>query len=97
MCNLAYNATIALYTEHLTQMRYNSLAINILRSVRCCQIHLHSTYTTCTLPHDTSTGEGYYGIGEQKSLLLRLIFLRPYGVQSTAYDKNDCKTVGCDV
>ncbi|WP_288509836.1 hypothetical protein [uncultured Prevotellamassilia sp.] len=73
------------------------MAINILRSVRCCQIHLHTTYTTCTLPHGTSTGGGYYGIGEQKSLLLRQISLRPYGVQSTAYDKNDCKTVGWGV
>jgi len=49
------------------------------------------------LPHGTSTGGGYYGIGEQKSLLLRQISLRPYGVKPTAYDKNDCKTAGCDV
>ncbi len=32
------------------------------------------------LPHGTSTGEEYYCIGEQKSLLLRQISLRPYGV-----------------
>ena len=49
------------------------------------------------LPHGTSTGGGYYGIGEQKNLLLRLILLRPYGVKPTAYDKTDCATAGCDV
>ena len=49
------------------------------------------------LPHGTSTGGEYYDIGEQKSLLLRQISLRPYGVKPTAYDKNDCKTAGCDV
>ena len=75
-------------------MRYNSLAINILYSVRCCQIHLHSTYTTCTLPHGTSTGGGYYGIGEQKSLLLRLISLRPCGVKPAAYVQIGCATEG---
>ena len=42
-------------------------------------------------------GEQYHGIGEQKSLLLRLIFLLPYGVKPTAYDKNDCTVAGCDV
>ena len=78
-------------------MRYNSLAINILRSVRYYKIHLHASYTTQVLPHGTNTGGGYYGIGEQKSLLLRQILLRPYGVKPTAYDKNDCKTAGCDV
>ena len=65
---------------HLTLTHCNSLIINTLRSVRCYQIYLHSTYTTCTLPHGTSTGGGYYGIGEQKSLLLRQISLRPCGV-----------------
>ena len=79
---------------HLTLTRCNSLTINTLFSVRCYQFHLHVTYTPLTLPHVTSTGEQYHGIGEQKSLLLRQISLRPYGVQSTAYDKNDCKTVG---
>ena len=78
-------------------MRYNSLAINILRSVRYYQIHLHTTYTTCTLPHGTSTGGGYYGIGEQKILLLRLIFLRPCGVKPAAYVQTDCAAAGCDV
>ena len=97
MCNLAYNATIALYTEHLTQTHRNSLVISTLRSVRYYKIHLHASYTTQVLPRGTSMGGRYYGIGEQKSLLLRLILLLPYGVKSTAYDKNDCKTVGCDV
>ena len=46
------------------------------------------------LPHGTSTGGGRHGIGEQKSLLLRLIFLLPYGVKPTAYDKNDCAVAG---
>ena len=82
---------------HLTLIRYNSLTINTLLSVRYCQRHLHSTYTTCTLPHGTSTGGEYYGIGEQKCLLLRLIFLRPYGVLSTAYVQTDCATVGWGV
>ena len=65
---------------HLTLIRYNSLIVSTLLSVRCYQIHLHTTYTTYTLPHGTSTGGGYYGIGEQKSLLLRQISLRPYAV-----------------
>ena len=75
---------------HLTLIHYNSLIVNTLLSVRCYQIHLHTTYATYTphvLPHGTSTREGYHCIGEQKSPLLRLIFLRPCGVQSTAYDK----------
>ena len=81
---------------HLTLMRRNSLTINTLLSVRYYKCHLHSTYTTCTLPHGTSTGEQYHGIGEQKSLLLRLIFLRPCGVQSTEYDKIYCEAAeGC--
>ena len=78
-------------------MRYNSLIINTLFSVRYCKIHLHTTYTTCTLPHGTNTGGGYYGIGEQKSLLLRQILLRPYGVKPTAYDKINCVTAGWGV
>ena len=41
---------------HLTLMCCNLLIINTLLSVRCCQCHLHATYTTCTPPHDTSTG-----------------------------------------
>ena len=94
-----YHTTIT-YTPnilHLTLMRYNSLIINILLSVRCYKIHLHSTYTTYMLPHGTSTGGGYYGIGEQKSLLLRQILLLPYGVKPTAYDKTECMTAGRDV
>ena len=61
---------------------------------------LHATYTTCTahmLPHDTGTGGRYYGIGEQKNLLLQQIFLRPYGVKPAAYDKNDSEAAWCDV
>ena len=49
------------------------------------------------LPHDTGTGGRYYGIGEQKNLLLRQIFLRPYGVNPTAYVQTDSKAAGCDV
>ena len=49
------------------------------------------------LPHGTSTGERYYGIGEQKSLLLRQILLRPYGVKPIAYDKTDCEVTGWSV
>ena len=94
-----YHTTIT-YTPsilHLTLIRYNSLIINTLLSVRYYQIHLHTTYTTCTLPHGTSTGGGYYGIGEQKSLLLRQILLRPCGVKPTAYDKTDCEAAGWGV
>ena len=49
------------------------------------------------LPHDTGTGGRYYGIGEQKNLLLRQIFLRPYGVKPTAYVQTDSEAAGCDV
>ena len=59
--------------------------------------NLHTTYTPHMLPHDTSMRRGYYGIGEQESLLLRQIFLRPYGVTPTAYVQTDCKAAGCDV
>ena len=65
---------------HLTLTRYNSLIVNTLLSVRCDKFHLHASYTTCTLPHGTSTGGERHSIGEQKSLLLRQISLRPCGV-----------------
>ena len=55
---------------HLTLTPCNSLTINALLSVRCCQFYLHTTYTPYTLPHGTSMGRQYHGIGEQKSLLL---------------------------
>ena len=79
---------------HLTLTRYNSLIVNALLSVRCYQYHLHATYTTYMLPHGTSTGGRYYGIGEQNSLLLRQKSLRPYGVNPAAYVQIDCATVG---
>ena len=79
---------------HLTLTRHNLLIVNTLLSVRCYKFHLHTTYTTLTLPHGTSTGEQYHGIGEQNSLLLRQIFLLPYAVLSTAYDKTDCAAAG---
>ena len=72
----------------------------LLSSVRYYKFYLHTTYTTYTtytaymLPHGTSTGGQYYDIGEQKSLLLRQISLRPRGVQPTAYDKTDCAAAG---
>ena len=94
-----YHITIT-YTPsilHLTLIRYNSLTINTLLSVRYYQIHLHATYTPYTLPHGTSTGGGYYGIGEQKSLLLRQFLLRPCGVKLTAYDKINCEATGWGV
>ena len=65
---------------HLTLTRYNSLIISTLLSVRCYKFYLHTTYTPLMLPHGTSTGGGYYSIGEQKCLLLRQISLRPYAV-----------------
>ena len=79
---------------HLTQTPFNSLIINALLSVRCCQFYLHTTYTTHMLPHGTSTGEQYHGIGEQKCLLLRQISLRPRGVTPTAYVQTDCEAAG---
>ena len=79
---------------HLTLTRYNSLIVNNLLSVRYYKFHLHATYTPHILPHGTSTGGRYYGIGEQKSLLLRQISLRPYGVLSTAYVHVDCEAAG---
>ena len=79
---------------HLTLTRRNSLIINTLFSVRYYQFHLHASYTTHTLPHGTSTGEQYHGIGEQNSLLLRQIVLRPYAVLSTAYVHVDCEAAG---
>ena len=82
---------------HLTLTRYNSLIISSLLSVRYCKFHLHTTYTPHTLPHGTSTGEQYHGIGEQKCLLLRQIYLRPYAVLSTAYVQIGCAAAGCDV
>ena len=82
---------------HLTLKRYNSLIINTLLSVGCCQFYLHTTYTTYTLPHGTSMGGQYHSIGEQKSLLLRQISLRPRGVTPTAYVQTDCTAAGCDV
>ena len=76
---------------HLTLTHCNLLIINTLISVRCYKFHIHASYTTYTLPHGTSTGGRYYGIGEQKSLLLRQIFLRPYGVKPAAYVQTDCE------
>ena len=82
---------------HLTLTRCNSLIVNTLLSVRCYQRHLHASYTTHMLPHGTSTGGRYYGIGEQKSLSLRQIVLRPYAVLSTAYVQTDCEAAGWGV
>ena len=79
---------------HLTLTRYNSLIVNTLLSVRCYKFYLHTTYIPHTLPHGTSMGEQYHGIGEQKCLLLRQILLLPYGVKPTAYDKTDCAAAG---
>ena len=79
---------------HLTLMHRKSLTFNALLSVRCYKIHLHSTYTTYMLPHGTSMGEWSYGIGEQKSLLLRQISLRPCGVKPTAHVQIDYATAG---
>ena len=62
--------------------------------------NLHATCTTCTphmLPHGTGTGGRYYGIGEQKNLLLRQIFLCPYGVKTTSYVQTGREAAGCDV
>ena len=83
--------TYTLSILHLTLIHHNSLTINTLLSVRCYKFYLHTTHT---LPHGTSTGEWHHGIGEQKRLSLRLISLRPCGVQSTAYDKTDCRAAG---
>ena len=79
---------------HLTLIRYNSLIIRSLLSVRCYKIYLHTTYTTLTLLHGTNMEERHHGIGEQKSLSLRQIVLRPYAVLSTAYVQTDCEAAG---
>ncbi len=79
---------------HLTLTRYNSLVINTLISVRCYKFHLHATYTTYMLPHGTNTGGERHSIGEQKSLLLRQISLRPCGVKPAAYVQIGCATEG---
>ena len=49
---------------HLTLAHRNSLTINTLLSVRCYKFYLHATYTTYMLPHGTSMGGRYHGIGE---------------------------------
>ena len=65
--------------------------------------NLHNLHATCTtytphmLPHGTGTGGRYYGIGGQKNLLLRQIFLRPYGIKPTAYVQTGREAAGCDV
>ena len=82
---------------HLTQTCCNSLVINTLLSVRYCKFHLHTTCTIHMLLHCTSMGGWYIGIGEQKSLLLRQIVLRPCGVKSTAYIQTDCEAAGWGV
>ena len=94
-----YHTTIT-YTPnilHLTLTRCNSLIVSTLLSVRCYKIHLHATYTTYMLPHGTNTEERHHGIGEQKSLSLRQITLRPYGVKPAAYVQFDCAAAECDV
>ena len=102
-CGWDFYHTTTTYTPsilYLTLTRRNTLAINTLRCVRYCWYCLHATYTTCTphrLPHGTSTGGQYHGIGEQKSLSLRQISLRPCGVYPTAYVQTDCATVGWGV
>ena len=82
---------------HLTLIRYNLLVINALLSVRYCKFHLHTPYTPHTLPHGTNMGGRYHSIGEQKSLLLRQISLRPCGVKHTAYVQIDWAAAGYDV
>ena len=76
---------------HLTLIYCNSLIISILLSVRCYKFYLHTTCTPHMLPHGTSTGRQHHSIGEQKSLLLRQISLRPCGVQPAAYVQTGCK------
>ncbi|WP_143033393.1 hypothetical protein [Prevotellamassilia timonensis] len=73
------------------------MIVNTLLSVRYYKFHLHTTYTPHMLPHGTSTGGRYHGIGEQKSLLLRQTILRPYGVKPTAYVQTDCEAAGWGV
>ena len=82
---------------HLTLTHCKSLIINTLISVRYYKFYLHTTYTAYMLPHGTSTGGQYHSIGEQKSLLLRQISLRPCGVQSTEYVQTDCTAAGWGV
>ena len=97
MVSETFYHTTTTYTPsilHLTPTHCNLLIINTLISVIYYKFYLHTTYTAYMLPHGTSTGGQYHSIGEQKSLLLRLIFLRPCDVQSTEYDKIDCEAAG---
>ena len=93
----AFSLLQKLYSQsilHLTLTRNNALIINTFLSVRYCKFHLHASYTPHTLPHGTSTGGRCYSIGEQKSLLLRQILLRPYGVKPAAYVQIGCAAAG---
>ena len=93
----AFSLLQKLYSQsilHLTLIHCNLLIINTLISVRHYKFYLHTTYTAYMLPHGTSTGGQYHSIGEQKSLLLRLIFLRPYGVKPAAYVQIGCEAAG---
>ena len=97
MVSETFYHTTTTYTPsilHLTLAHCNLLIINTLISVRYYKFYLHTTYTAYMLPHGTSTGGQYHGIGEQISLSLRQISLRPCGVTPTAYVQTDCKTTG---
>ena len=98
-----YHTTNTLHTEYLTSYTNTSQPIGY-QSLTLCKIlpiplahNLHATCTAHMQPHGTSTGGWYHGIGGAKSLLLRQISLRPCAVKSTAYDKTDCATAGCDM
>ena len=99
MYNLAYNATIALYTEYLTSYTNTLQLIGYQYLTKCKILQNPPTHNLHPhiLPHGTSTGGGYYSIGEQKSLLLRQILLRPYGVKPAAYVQIDCEATGWSV
>ena len=97
MVSETFYHTTTTYTPsilHLTQTHCNLLIINTLISVIYYKFYLHTTYTAYMLPHGTSTGGQYHSIGEQKSLLLRQISLRPRGVTPTAYVQTDCEAAG---
>ena len=94
-----YYTTNTLLAEYLTSYT-NSLQLIDCQCFTQCKMlqipptrNLHNSHVATR----TSTGGRCHGIGEQKSLLLQQISLRPYGVNPAAYVQIGCMAAGCDV
>ena len=88
-----------LHAEHLTSYTNMLQFIGYQYFTWCKILQFPPTHNLHT-PHAAtrhSTGGWYLDIGEQKSLLLRQIVLRPCGVKSTAYIQTDCEAAGWGV